>query len=984
MTAKSSKCSFHIKKQAITNMKYFVYQDKLYSVNFDLLKMNSLYFYKNQEKFKEKNNIELMGEHEKYIKLTDESIEAFISSCQNEPCSIENSSIIPLQYLAHKFEFNALIQFTDKYIEEHSEDLIFEILFFKIDEMKVKSNNYSFFDTSKEEHFISDHLPEYIQKEETLNLPITVLYRIFALFYENNQNKDEIKNDVTTFIFKCLDKYGKPASALFSFIDFGEQRIEVVNRLLENYSEKFDFNLINKTLTTTVKDLTSEVNKQKEEYKILFKQMQETFKEQLAELKEMKKQEEDKQKQNEIDYKKRIENFSSDIEKIKNGIDEKMISIQDQFKQICKKQEEFIDNAAVKKYHQMILETITYGQFCKFDDKLKDHFLTELLKIENKKTNQEFCKFDDKLKDNFLTELYKIENKQINQLFKIENIPMIQIFKRNVEIKITKNKIEDVFQKGQLNSCLTNCINLSDDVLVEIEYPCNKFEQIMKIISDIKLQNKQKMKVSFTINNKSYFEQKNECNKIVNIYKVGKSIDVIPEKALENSSLKQIIIPSSVTEIGNSAFRGCSLLTQITIPSSVTKIGEYTFYGCSSLTQISIPSSVTKIGNVAFGGCSSLTQILIPSSVTEIERYAFGGCSSLTQISIPSSVTKIGYNAFEGCSSLTQISIPSSVTEIGNFSFKGCSSLTQISIPSSVTKIGSNAFEGCSSLTQISIPSSVTYIGDGFLANCLKKRIEYFENTFIAFKANQSSKIYDTIIWVKHTINALTIPSFVTKIGNYAFDGCSSLTQISIPSSVTKIGYNAFEGCSSLTQISIPSSVTEIGNSAFKGCSSLTQISIPSSVTKIGYNAFEGCSSLTQISIPSSVTEIGNNAFKGCSSLTQISIPSSVTKIGNYAFGGCSSLTQISIPSSVTEIGNSAFEGCSSLTQISIPSSVTKIEPYAFERCSSLTQISIPSSVTEIGNDAFRGCSSLTQITIPSRINSNNLGINSNVTINRI
>ena len=146
-----------------------------------------------------------------------------------------------------------------------------------------------------------------------LNLPIELLYRIFKLFFEHRKNYDEIKNDVTNFLFKCLDKYKKPASVLFNLIDFGEQRIEVVNRLLKNYPKKFDFNLINQTLTKTVDDLTIEVSKQKEEYSNLFKQMQETFNEQLAELKKMKEQEEEKQKQNEIDNKERIENFTSKI-----------------------------------------------------------------------------------------------------------------------------------------------------------------------------------------------------------------------------------------------------------------------------------------------------------------------------------------------------------------------------------------------------------------------------------------------------------------------------------------------------------------------------------------------------------------------------------------------------------------------------------------------------------------------------------------------
>ena len=199
-----------------------------------------------------------------------------------------------------------------------------------------------------------------------------------------------------------------------------------------------------------------------------------------------------------------------------------------------------------------------------------------------------------------------------------------------------------------------------------------------------------------------------------------------------------------------------------------------------------------------------------------------------------------------------------------------------------------------------------------------------------------------------------TVPEGVTEIGNYAFDGCRSLTSVTIPSSVTRIGWWAFASCSSLTSVDIPSSVTSIGVGAFQCCSSLTSVAIPSSVTEICGQAFSGCSSLTSVDIPSSVTEIGWHTFSGCSSLTSVDIPSSVTRIGDYAFRGCSSLTSVAIPSSVTRIDEYAFHGCSSLTSVTIPSSVTRIGDYAFLECSSLTSVTIPSSVTRIGDYAPR------------------------------
>ena len=215
------------------------------------------------------------------------------------------------------------------------------------------------------------------------------------------------------------------------------------------------------------------------------------------------------------------------------------------------------------------------------------------------------------------------------------------------------------------------------------------------------------------------------------------------------SSLSEIVIPSSVTSIGDGAFSCCHSLSEIVIPSSVTSIGDHAFSGCDSLSEIVIPSGVTSIGNYAFSGCSSLKYISIPKSVIGLNGNPFvewkGKLECLSpnfvyeddilfnkdksriisfrnqnveSYVIPSSVTSIGKGAFTGCYSLSEIVIPSSVTCIGDGAFSFCRSLSEIVIPSSVTSIGDWAFSNCDSLSEIVIPSSVTSIGDGAFSNC--------------------------------------------------------------------------------------------------------------------------------------------------------------------------------------------------------------------------------------------------------------------------
>ena len=160
---------------------------------------------------------------------------------------------------------------------------------------------------------------------------------------------------------------------------------------------------------------------------------------------------------------------------------------------------------------------------------------------------------------------------------------------------------------------------------------------------------------------------------------------------------KTFTVPSEingkkVTEIGDSVFKYCLILTSVTIPGSVTSIGDFAFDWCTSLTSITIPNSVTSIGKWAFQNCTSLTSITIPESVTSIGSSAFSGCPKLRSITIPNSVTSIGAWTFYGCTSLTSITIPKNVTSIGKWAFADCISLTSITIPDSVKNIGEHAF----------------------------------------------------------------------------------------------------------------------------------------------------------------------------------------------------------------------------------------------------------------------------------------------------
>ena len=464
------------------------------------------------------------------------------------------------------------------------------------------------------------------------------------------------------------------------------------------------------------------------------------------------------------------------------------------------------------------------------------------------------------------------------------------------------------------------------------------------------------------------------CSSLTSIT-IPDSVTSIGDSAFSGcSGLTSITIPDSVTSIDRYAFSGCSGLTSIVIPDSVTSIGGCAFEDCSALTSVTIGNSVTSIGSSAFynctglstvnwnvtectsagssdypifTGCTNLTTVNIGENVTTIPAYAFSRCAGLTSVTIPDSVTSIDRYAFSVCSSLTSITIPDSVTSIGSDAFRYCTGLTSVTIGNSVTSIGDYAFYNCTGLTSVTIGNGVTSIGNYAFYECYKL-VEVYNKATLSITAGSSSNGY-VAYYAKNVYTNEGGSRLTTDENGYviytegdqkflvAYTGTE--TDLVLPSYITRIYQYAFENCSSLTGVTIPDSVTSIGSSAFYNCTGLTSVTIPHSVTSIGYNTFYGCTGLTSITIPDSVTSIGSCAFYNCSGLTSIVIPDSVTSIGSLAFIGCSGLTSIVIPNTVTSIGDSAFSGCNGLINITISDSVTSIGGRAFYYCSGLTSI---------------------------------------------
>ena len=240
----------------------------------------------------------------------------------------------------------------------------------------------------------------------------------------------------------------------------------------------------------------------------------------------------------------------------------------------------------------------------------------------------------------------------------------------------------------------------------------------------------------------------------------------------------------------------------------------------------------------------------------------------------------------------------------------------------------------------------------------------------------QSSSSDNRSYAYRGAIQKIQIGNGVKQISNYAFYGCSCLTDVTIPNNVTNIGEYAFNNCYSLTSVSVPNSVTSIGSRSF--CNfSLVSVSIPNSVTRIADYAFYTCYSLTSLTIPDGVTSIGSTAFSLCYGLTSFDVPNGVTTVNTSMLQTCYSLTSLTIPDGVTSIGNNAFSGCVSLATVTLPDSVTSIGNSAFYNCHTLSSVVIPASVNSIGTSAFNYCYSArvydfsSHTAVPTLANSN-------------
>ncbi len=375
-----------------------------------------------------------------------------------------------------------------------------------------------------------------------------------------------------------------------------------------------------------------------------------------------------------------------------------------------------------------------------------------------------------------------------------------------------------------------------------------------------------------------------DCNSLISV-NIPDEVTHIGAKAfIRCYLLESVRLPNKLTAIQDYTFSSCNnmKLTSGRLPDGLTSIGYNAFIDCNKLELQTLPETVTYIGPGAFVRCTSLTSMALPDAVTTIETSTFHGCTGLTEVKIPDTVTSIGTHAFYQCSALTEVKLPDAVTSIGERAFWGCSSLKSINIPAAVTSIQELTFSSCNQLQTLTLEDSeqtLTIADNAFydVNKCvsslyLGRPYEYLKSSDLLADICVS---YDLTITIGTNVN--TISSYFTAKKLTILDSDTPLT-FSSPISANSVYMGRNWNCAqnnvgalkNLYDITFGPNVTEFPDYAFYGCSGLTELKIPDAVTVIPTHAFYGCSSLTELKIPDTVTAIPEYAFYGCSSLAEL------------------------------------------------------------------------------------------------------------------
>ena len=481
-------------------------------------------------------------------------------------------------------------------------------------------------------------------------------------------------------------------------------------------------------------------------------------------------------------------------------------------------------------------------------------------------------------------------------------------------------------------------------------------------------------------------------------------------KGLKNNKFKKIIIPEKIndiyiTSVGQSAFNMNTELVEVHIPSSIKEIEQMAFYGCSSLEKIIIEEGLLSIGANAFKLCPKLKELDIPNSIENIGKSILSDCIALEKLTIPfigSNVEDlennyIGYlfnansytdNETYTPSTLKEINITKAKT-LGKGCFAYINSLKLLYLPNTLEIISEEAFsefKNCESLYFNVTDKNIVFETDAFKDSEIVNIYwngdfnKWFDCEFDTYNSNPNKnknnfyiKDIDNDGYKK--LDNVVIPKDLIKLNAWSLYELTDIKSITFEegSKLETIGYESL-GKLRINEITIPKSVTDIDGHAFR-YSRIQRIIFEdeSKLSYIGPYAFAD-TYISNIKLPESVNYIGTAAFKKCSLLKEIYIPDNVSSIGEKILFECINLEKLTIPylgGNINSYNNADYIMEEEIGVREITITKQRVIPYeCFEEYEYLEKITFGDDVKVIGEYAFRDCPCLTTVILGKGIES--------------
>ena len=316
--------------------------------------------------------------------------------------------------------------------------------------------------------------------------------------------------------------------------------------------------------------------------------------------------------------------------------------------------------------------------------------------------------------------------------------------------------------------------------------------------------------------------------------------------------LKEVNLPDEVEKFLG-AFNNCSNLTKISLGKNFKNLGQGgSLQYCTELKEISVSKSnlyfrvennclILKNENSVYYGTAGA---VIPDGISKIERNAFV-YTGLTEITIPSSVEEIGESAFANCKGLTKVVFESGpiAPKLDESLFSYCENLETVILPNNIQRLPRLIFHKCRKI-KVKLPASVIEIQPSSFRDCGGAEIEIDENNEV-YSSEGNCIIHKPTKTLVHASDSSVIPSYITKIGQFAVTGLT-LETFKVPENVVEIGENAFENCNNMKDIYLPEGLKKIGYGAFSGIGeSFTSLTVPDSLEEVDEFGFAMCTVYT-------------------------------------------------------------------------------------------------------------------------------------------